>query len=159
MTTPDFESEEDQHREEASEMPTQFFLGEALKAFSIGRQLACERILGRSGSREKETAMVIVYVCTLDERDLEKTRTPDGIKTFHQEMYKWAEAKGITLRNHASREIVRVADLIWDQLDASDFDVKLRPDQKSKDVPIPNASGRGTARRTSPGSRQSSKAR
>lgn len=129
-------------RETAAEMPTFFFLGEELKPFSIGRQLACERVLGRALSKERETALIIVYMCTIERADYEKTRTHHGIDDFHRAMNAWAEAKGLTIRNHAGREAMRIADEIWDLLDASEASPHPKPDQKSKDAPHPKQSGR-----------------
>lgn len=150
---------EEQLREQAAEMPAHFFLGEPLKPFSMGRQLACERVLGRALSKERETALIMVYVCTLEPQQYEQTRTLAAIERFHQAMHEWAESKGITIRNHAGKEAMRISDLLWDELDASDSVPHLKPDQKSKEPPDPLPSGRGGSRATSRASRPQSKGR
>jgi hypothetical protein len=132
----------EQLRETAAEMPSFYFLGEELKPFSLGRQLAFERVVAGSGSNSLELCMAMVYLCTID--TYERTRTQSEKESFRSEMVKWAEAKGINIRkeNHAGEECKRIGDEILAALEASEFDVKLKPDQKSKDLVSPNESGR-----------------
>ncbi len=124
--------------ETAAQMPTLYFLGEALQPFSLGRQLASQRVLGGLSRSDLQTSLAIVYLCTLKPSEYERTRVPSEIPPFLSRMEAWAESKGIGLKGNPGKEVVRIADEIWAALDASDFDVKLKPDQRSKDSPSPN---------------------
>jgi hypothetical protein len=159
MSAVDLEAEpsDEQLRETASEMPVHYFLGEALKPFSIGRQLACQRVMSGTGGSALETAMVVVFSCALERHALEWTRTPEGRDKFFSDLEAWATQKGINMRNHAGAEVIRIADDIWAELEASEGKPQIKASQASKDPPDPNASCREASPPTSRRSRRSSK--
>jgi len=136
----DLESEQsdEQLRETAGEMPVHYFLGEELKPFSFGRQTACQRMLTGDTLSTLESSTMLVFICTLDRPDLERTRKAAGRDLISQQMEAWAEGKGINLRSHAGQEVVRVADEIWKELEASEFEPKPKKDQLSKESAPPN---------------------
>jgi hypothetical protein len=133
----DYEAESES-RESAAEMPKHYFLGEQLKPFSFGRNTACQRMLSGGAVSPLESATMVVFVCTLDRDSLEATRTREGRDAFRKKMEEWADAHRINLRSHAGSEVMRIADEIWEELDSSEFDVRLTADQKEKGHPHPN---------------------
>lgn len=131
----DFETEQSP-KETAAERDAHYFLGSPLYPFSFSRQCALQRLVGDASST-LENSVLLVYLCTAEPAEIERTRTPKGKDDFRAKMQTWADSQKITMRSHAGREVVRVADEIWTELDESDFEVK--PDSDGKGTVIPNA--------------------
>jgi hypothetical protein len=125
-------------RETAAERDGHYFRGILLHGFSFSRQAAAQRLMvGNPG--DLESAVLLVYLCTLSPVDIEATRTLPGRVTFYDAMGAWADAQGINLRSQAGKDVIKLADEIWAELAASEFDINPTKDQTSKDSPSPNA--------------------
>ena len=70
-------------------MPLFFFQGDPLKPFSFGRQMALQRIASMGSLSALESSTLLVYLCTLEREEIERTRTQDGLARFHEKMEAW----------------------------------------------------------------------
>jgi len=135
----DIEAPDHETSIEAGEMATIFFKGEALKPFSLGRQLAFQRLVRTSGLFEK--AMLIVYLCTLERDQIERSRTDEGAKLF-VDMEKWAEERGVAIAGEGMKSIMDVANAVWKTMEESAFEVKPKETKRAEGSSDPNDSGR-----------------
>jgi hypothetical protein len=151
-------------REQAAERPCHYFLGEKLEPFSLGRQMALQRI-GTSGS-ELENALLLIFLCSTPVAVINQlTRDPEGIEKYRAMMEEWGAKKGLNIgatvgpdgrlqySGENTRQLVERAEEIWAETDASSFKSKNAP----PDNPDPNASSRDSAQTTRRKSRQLSR--
>lgn len=147
-TVPDFESPEE-IRDTASSREAFYFLGQKLEPFSLGRQLAIQRI--RTTNSELENALMVVFLCTLTGDEIDRlTRDSEGKAEFRRRMETWGEQNAIGIgavvidgvlqyASENTRRLVETAERIWAETDASQFRPKAPSGPVADD---PNASGR-----------------
>lgn len=151
-------------RENAAERQAHYFLGDKLEPFSLGRQLALQRV-GTTGS-ELENALLLIFLCSTPAEIIDRlTRDFAGITEFRRLMERWGEEKGLSIgaelvegrfvySSETTRKLVAKANEIWEETYASSFKPKgSAPD----DLPDPNASSRDSQPTTRRKSRQSSR--
>lgn len=129
----DFETPREELIETAAERDAFYWKGAPLKPFSFLRQAAAQRI-GAEGASATENAVLLVYLCTLEPRDIDKVRGEEEIAAFRLRMNEWADREGVTLATRQA--ITEMANRIWDEMAASQF--KLAPKvEKGKPDPQP----------------------
>lgn len=128
---------DDQLRETAAEREAHYWKGRRLETLSFGRQAACQRLMG-DGFGPMENAVLLVYLCTLTDVEIDAVRTEGQRAEFRAQMNKWADAEGINLHNRG--DVMQLADEIYGELAASSY--KLAPKAPAKgskpDSPPPN---------------------
>lgn len=105
-----------------------------LEPFSFGRQCAAQR-LGISARSPLESAVLVVYLCTLPRQVVAKVRTPEAEVKFREQMEDWADRLGIGFASKTERQISAIASAIWSSLAASDGSPKITG---SAGTPDPN---------------------
>lgn len=140
--------------EQAANRDAYYYLGEKLEPFTLGRQLAAQRLAG-DGASLLENDILLVFLCTLKPDAIDAARGESGKSTLRAMMNEWAQAKGVSIAmesdpdnagkmryaSNETREVQRVADEIWRDMTATAFTVKekkRRPGEKI-DAPDPNA--------------------
>ena len=129
----------EQLRDTAAERDAHYFLGNKLEPFSIGRQLAAQR-LAFDGASPLENDILLVFLCTLPPDEVDRARGEEGKQELRRKMQAWAESQGITIAmerdpdregsryaSPATRDIQRASGEIWNELAASEFKVKRKP--------------------------------
>lgn len=124
--------------ETAAEMSAHYFKGIELKPFSFSRQAACERLATSMGAAGLEADTLLVFICTKDRAEIERTRTPAGREAFLLEMEQWADDQQIGLMTQEGKDLQKVANAIWSELEASKaepVEPKARPGEKPEPLP------------------------
>ena len=119
-------------RETAAERDAHYFMGQRLFPLSFSRQAAIQRV--HCGGGEVEAAVMLVFMCVCTPETIEQyTRYAENHAKFNQLKDEWAQAQGITIQvitdgpetgqyaSQATRQLVAVANEIWDELSASNF--------------------------------------
>jgi hypothetical protein len=146
-------------REDAAEREAHYFLGEKLEPFSLGRQMAIQRI--GTTSSEVENALLLVFICTLSPEGIDRlSRDAIGMGELRLKMEAWGGAKGVSIHmtdregvrryNETTEQLIAVANRIYDEIDAGSFKPKTAGESD------PKASGRGSRSTTPRKSRPSS---
>lgn len=147
----DFEADDaPTERAQIGERYAIYFLGTKLEPYSLGRQLAFDRITNVRGSgvdnprlySSFEQGLTMLFVCTKTPRQLDAIRTEEDRRAFTEERDKWAEALNISSYNKKGSEVFRVAGLIMSEVDGSEFRVKPKPPVPGALPEDPNESGR-----------------
>lgn len=96
-----------------------------LKRFNVSRQWAFQRLGVISPNNVGEAALAIVRLCMTPDDGIDGIRSREfnteedrkaginGTKKFRREMNAWADSLGITLNNDAGKELIELAEEIY----------------------------------------------
>lgn len=113
------------------------FRGRPLEPFSFDRQSLVQRLIDDSGA---ENDLLVVFACLTPIQECLAVRGESAVAAFRKKMGAWAQSEKITVlaSNRGRKEISRIANAIYADLRAVDFEPDLKSSTKAAD---PNSIG------------------
>lgn len=113
-----------------------FFRGQKLHPFSFGRQAAAQRLQCSESGMESDA--MLIFLCTLLSDEIDAARGEEETAKLRRRFHEWADENKIGIASPARKEITRLANEIWMELQAAWHEPEPGKDGERVAPPSPN---------------------